>query len=77
MQYKRKPDGLLDGRLFSYHFAFVVQFALAYVGAVTHVHLSGCAVFAQRDRFCFIVGPSFRTALLGVPALGIWHIALF
>jgi hypothetical protein len=72
-----KPVGLLNGGLLDYYLAFVVQFTFAHVCAVPYMHFAGGAVFAQRNRFRLIVGPSFRTALLGVPALGIWHIALF
>jgi hypothetical protein len=65
----------LQGRLFSYQFAFVEQFAFADVCAVANVEFSGRAVFAQGYTFGLIMGPSLGAALLRVSAFGIGHSA--
>jgi hypothetical protein len=47
------------------------------MGAVAHMKFTRGAVFAEGYFFSFVVSPSFSTALLRVPAFGIWHILLF
>ena len=71
---KRKSETLFYRRLLSHHFAFVVQFAFAYVGTVAHMALAGGAVRSNSGRLGLVVRTALGAALLRVSAFGIWHI---
>ena len=67
----------IDRRLLNQDFALVKELAFADMGTMTNMHLSGRAVLAQGHWIELVVCPSLGTALLGVPAFGIWHYLLF
>ncbi len=50
--------------ILSYHLAFVIQFALAYMSAVTHMDLAGGFISRKRSRYCLIVGSALSASLL-------------